>query len=41
MGNQWLCNRDDEIHKRRYTLNYLTDVLEKNGFEIVESKHFF
>jgi 2-polyprenyl-3-methyl-5-hydroxy-6-metoxy-1,4-benzoquinol methylase len=42
-AHQWLWNRDDEIalHKRRYTLKYLTDVLEKNSFEIVESKHFF
>jgi 2-polyprenyl-3-methyl-5-hydroxy-6-metoxy-1,4-benzoquinol methylase len=42
-AHQWLWNRDDEIafHKRRYTLKYLSEILELNGFEIVKSKHFF
>lgn len=42
-AHDWLWNRDDELalHKRRYTIGYLRQILEKNGFEVIEIKHFF
>jgi 2-polyprenyl-3-methyl-5-hydroxy-6-metoxy-1,4-benzoquinol methylase len=42
-AHQWLWSLYDRVahHKRRYTKKDLIEKLEKNGFEIIEMKHFF
>lgn len=42
-AHMWLWNRSDAIagHKRRYTKKELTELLKKNGFEIIIAKYFF
>lgn len=42
-AHRWLWNRSDEIafHKRRYTLNGLTTLLNTSGFQVLEGRYFF
>ncbi len=40
-AHQWLWNRDDITHKRRYVKKDLKEKLARNGFKILETKYYF
>lgn len=42
-AHQWLWSRIDELsgHHRRYTTRSMTELLERNGFDVIECRYFF